>query len=479
MYSSKFHWMAKRSLLLSVLCLALFPCQQSFGQSEASDVPSLTTAEVTEILTNRKWVRYAYRTSTVFSFLKNGELRADGGESDWKSFEVNNETVTINSLKEKLSFSLCSRNPYILNCRSGKKHYTFVEILGGTSLGMKPTRSVDELKTLLTSRKWSRHGWGQGNKTFSFQKGGTLKDAEEASKWVGYSLNDEVLTIDATGQKNGNFVLLTDEPNTFVSTNLSEKVIFVENRDTIVYGPSRTFTNKDGNQITAEVTGISDGKVSVVKDEKPFQISISTLIDDDISYLKDYLKKNPTYSVRIAIFPQEGMAKLVGSTRIKGRLGEGGGSMTSTNLSKDRKQTTTSTKQEHLMISLTNDSTAPLVDLSVEYKVYITELKDTGFSGANTRTYSKKGVIEVPELGIGETCKVWTETIKLENKTSATKQVTTTEYTDGTSSSISKVRRNRIRPESQGIWIRVKEGDTIIEDYKKLSDSIKKESLSW
>ena len=242
---------------------------------------------------------------------------------------------------------------------------------------------------------------------------------------------------------------------------------------------TRTFTNKNGDQVTAEVTGIAAGKVSVVKDGKPFQIPVSTLVDDDITYLKSWLQKNPNYSVRVSIFPQKGKAKLTGSTRIKNRLGEGGGGMYSTNLSKDRKQTTTSVEEEHFLITLTNDSSVPLKNLSVEYKVYITELKDTGFKGATTRTFAKKGVVPVEELAVGGSTRVTTETIQLENKTGATKKVTTTEYTDGTSSTISNVRRNRTRPETQGIWIRVKEGDQIIEDYKKLSDSIDEDSVTW
>ena len=106
------------------------------------------------------------------------------------------------------------------------------------------------------------------------------------------------------------------------------------------------------------------------------------------------------------------MPKLTGATRIKDRLGDGGGSLYRTN-------SATSTKQEYYLITLTNDSSVPLKDLSVEYKIYIVELRDTGFNGAHKHTYGKKGVVKVQDLEIGETCKVSTETITLENKTGA------------------------------------------------------------
>lgn len=233
-----------------------------------------------------------------------------------------------------------------------------------------------------------------------------------------------------------------------------------------------TFTNKsDKRQLTASIIGIVAGKVSAEKDGGKIQIPIANLIDEDVTFLKEWLKRNPSYALRVAVKNRKGIPEQSDELKLK-------------NLQKSRYQAkTTSIESEYYHLSITNDSNVDLEGAKLEYKIYIKTNKSSAFSKNSSAIATEYGVIEVPKVPVGTTVHLSTKEVSLEN--TALPEYKTSYYTvvdaDGNSTRhvSRRVRKNRVRPDVKGIWLRVSVDGKLIKEIKDIEDAIKNEVTEW
>lgn len=85
----------------------------------------------------------------------------------------------------------------------------------------------------------------------------------------------------------------------------SALIVFLFFFVSVVVIDARTFTNREGKQIKAEVIAVRQGQVYLKMNDREFAVPFSSLSDSDQQYLREWVKKNIDYNLSIDAQPIE------------------------------------------------------------------------------------------------------------------------------------------------------------------------------
>ena len=114
------------------------------------------------------------------------------------------------------------------------------------------------------------------------------------------------------------------------------------------YADFKVFTNQDGKKITAQIISASNSEVKIErKDKKTFNIKISSLSEQDQTYIKEWSEKNKSYGFKIKSKKKSG--------KVAGRDGHGH---------------KTENRAQQYLISIDHSTEEAITNAEVHYKIF-------------------------------------------------------------------------------------------------------------
>lgn len=249
----------------------------------------------------------------------------------------------------------------------------------------------------------------------------------------------------------------------------------------------RDFTNLSGKTIHASVVRVQGTNVHLKVGSEIYPVPISTLVEEDKTYLKSWLQENPSYALRFAVYQREGESPLGGELEPeKNPVDEQLARMR--NFGRDPLNGDSNSgkpipeKPCHYEVIIINDSGVELKDVEVQCRVFVKRSRRGEDNGIGVEQIG--GTTRVPVLRVGPGNKVKTPTISVSGKRSLS--VTSSTYTvaipgtfNSRTYSVSDVTRETENPEAAGIWIRVYHKGRFIEGYQDLHDEVSRRNPVW